>query len=97
MNQSHFKFLILAGLIFLLSSLTTYAQSKGTITGKVIEATSGTPLVGANVMLGSSQGASADIQGNYTITGVEPGNYQISASFLGYEEEIKETEISIQN
>jgi TonB-dependent receptor len=93
MNQSHFKFLILAGLIFLLSSLTTYAQSKGTITGKVIEATSGTPLVGANVMLGSSQGASADIQGNYTITGVEPGNYQISASFLGYEEEIREVTV----
>ena len=93
MNQSHFKFLILAGLIFLLSSLTVYAQSKGTITGKVIEATSGTPLVGANVMLNTSKGASADIQGHYTIMGVEPGNYQISASFLGYEEEILEVTV----
>lgn len=93
MNRSTLKFILLAGLITLLGFPNTYAQSKGTITGKVIEATSGTPLIGANVMLNTSQGASADMQGNYTISGVQPGNYQIRASYLGYEEEVLEVTV----
>ena len=94
MNRSTLKFILLAGLISLLSSPNMYAQSKGTITGKVTEETSGTPLIGANVILmNTSQGTSADMQGNYTISGVQPGNYQISASYLGYEEEILEVTV----
>jgi TonB-dependent receptor len=93
MNRSTLKFILLAGLITLLGFPNTYAQSKGTITGKVIEATSGPPLIGANVMLNTSQGASADMQGNYTISGVQPGNYQIRASYLGYEEEVLEVTV----
>jgi len=80
--------IILAGLISILGSPNIYAQSKGKIVGKVIEATSGTPLIGSNVILSTSLGASADIQGNYTISGVQPGDYQIRASYLGYEEEV---------
>ena len=93
MNRSTFKFIILAGLTILLGSPNMYAQSRGTITGKVTEATSGTPLIGANVMLSTSQGASADMQGNYTISGVQPGNYQITASYLGYEEAVLEVTV----
>ncbi len=94
MNRSTLKFILLAGLISLFCFPNMYAQSKGTITGKVIEATSGTPLIGANVILmNTSQGTSADMQGNYTISGVLPGNYQISASYLGYEEEVLEVTV----
>ena len=87
-----FKFnllLIWVGLFSILGLSNTFAQSKGKIVGKVIEETSGTPLIGANVIiLNTSQGASADLQGNYTISGVQPGNYQISVSYLGYEEKV---------
>ncbi|MEN6588708.1 MAG: TonB-dependent receptor [Proteiniphilum sp.] len=94
MNRSTVKFILLSGLITLLGSPRTYAQSKGKIVGTVIEETSGTPLIGANVILmNTSQGASADMQGNYTISGVQPGNYQISASYLGYEEEVLEVTV----
>ena len=94
MNRSTLKFILLSGLITLLGSPRTYAQSKGKIVGTVIEETSGTPLIGANVILmNTSQGASADMQGNYTISGVQPGNYQISASYLGYEEEVLEVTV----
>jgi hypothetical protein len=83
----------LLGLISILGSPNTYAQSNGKITGKVIEATSGTPLIGCNVIVSPSLGASTDIQGNYTISGVPPGNYQIRASYLGYEEEVLEVTV----
>ena len=87
-----FKFnllLIWVGLFSIVGLSNTFAQSKGKIVGKVIEETSGTPLIGANViLLNTSKGASADLQGNYTISGVQPGNYQISVSYLGYEEKV---------
>jgi len=95
MTRLKFNFIILVGLVSILCSPNIYAQSNGKIVGKVIEATSGTPLIGANViLLNTSQGASADLQGNYTISGVQPGNYQISASYLGYEEKV--LEITVQ-
>jgi len=95
MTRLKFNFIILVELVSILCSPNIYAQSNGKIVGKVIEATSGTPLIGANViLLNTSQGASADLQGNYTISGVQPGNYQISASYLGYEEKV--LEITVQ-
>jgi hypothetical protein len=93
MTRLTFNFIILLGLISILGSPNTYAQSNGKITGKVIEATSGTPLIGCNVIVSPSLGASTDIQGNYTISGVPPGNYQIRASYLGYEEEVLEVTV----
>lgn len=94
MTRFTFNFIIWAVLFGILCSSNTLAQSKGKIVGKVIEETSGTPLIGANViLLNTSQGASADLQGNYTISGVQPGNYQISARFLGYEEEVLEVTV----
>lgn len=63
----------------------------GTITGTVTERTSGAPIPGANVVIvGTSQGAATDTQGQYTITGVEPGSYTLSASFIGYVTETQE-------
>ncbi len=95
MTRLKFNFIILVGLFSILCSPNMYAQSNGKIVGKIIEETSGTPLIGANViLLNTSQGASAELQGNYTISGVEPGKYQISASYLGYEEEV--LEITVQ-
>jgi TonB-dependent receptor len=81
--------LIWIGLFSILGLSNTFAQSKGKIVGKLIEESSGTPLIGANViLLNTSLGASADLQGNYTISGVQPGTYQISASYLGYEKKV---------
>ncbi|RIZ60672.1 hypothetical protein KU43_07485, partial [Mesotoga sp. SC_NapDC2] len=56
--------------------------------GKVTEATSETPLVGAHVFLNASMGASTDLQGNYTISAIQPGDYKVRVTYLGYEEEV---------
>ena len=84
---SMFKFFLLSFFVLVIS-VNLFAQGKGKIVGKVTEATSGSPLIGSNVVLNTSMGASADLQGNYIISGVQPGKYQIRASYLGYEQEV---------
>ena len=59
------------------------AQS-GSITGSVTNE-DGNPLIGANVMVeGTDMGASADENGEYSISGVAAGSYNVEASFIGY-------------
>jgi TonB-linked SusC/RagA family outer membrane protein len=58
----------------------------GTITGRVTDATSGTPLVGAAVRVGATQlGAQTGDDGRYTIRGVTPGTVEIQVNRIGYE------------
>lgn len=60
-----------------------FAQT-GSIKGKVLDETNA-PLPGAAVTIdGTTIGATADANGNYTITGVKTGNVTVTAKFLGY-------------
>ncbi|NBC01558.1 MAG: SusC/RagA family TonB-linked outer membrane protein [Bacteroidetes bacterium] len=62
-----------------------HAQT-GTITGMVTEADTDLPLPGANVLIvGTSTGSVANVDGRYTISNVEPGTYALRASFVGYD------------
>lgn len=55
------------------------------IEGVVKDSQTGDPLPGANVVLaGTSLGASADINGRYTIRSVNPGTYTIRVTYVGY-------------
>ncbi len=68
---------------FLMISVIAFAQTGG-IKGKVVDETN-LPLPGSAVSIdGTTTGATADVNGNYTITGLKPGNYSITARFLGY-------------
>ena len=69
--------------VFLLVSFTAFAQSGG-IKGKVLDGSF--PLPGATVQLnGTQKNASTDFEGNYNITGISPGSYEVVAAYLGYE------------
>jgi len=62
------------------------AQTTGKISGKVTDAETGEPLLGANVVLeGTSFGAAADFNGDYYILNIPPGTYRLKASSVGYE------------
>ncbi len=72
-----------ATIIFLVVS-TIFAQD-GTITGRVLDATNKSPLMGANVVLeGSSQGAATDTEGRYTILEVVAGEHTLMVTYIGY-------------
>ncbi len=69
----------------LFAATPAMAQS-GKITGTVRDAQSGETLPGVNVRIdGTTQGASANADGEYTIIGVRPGTYTLVFSFIGYQ------------
>jgi TonB-dependent receptor len=73
-------------LSFVLSvfSICLFAQT-GTIKGNVKDAKTGEGVVGANVAIaGTTQGAAADINGDFVIEKVKAGTYDIIISFISY-------------
>ncbi|SMO83902.1 TonB-dependent receptor [Gracilimonas mengyeensis] len=64
----------------------TTAQDRGVIEGQVIEAETGEPLIGVNVIVrGSALGASTNLDGKYKITNIRPGEYSIEIRYVGFE------------
>jgi hypothetical protein len=65
------------------SSKSNKPNSK--IEGKIIDAETGEPLPGANVIIkGTSIGAASNIEGLYVISQVPPGSYKLSITYIGY-------------
>lgn len=78
------KRFLLQSIVFLIS-ISCFSQINTSISGYV-KGKSEEPLFGVNITLeGTQQGATTDSLGYYKISDVKPSNYNITASFLGYE------------
>ena len=74
----------LAAALLALSATAAHAQT-GKIAGRVVDAATQEPIIGATVaVVGTASGAATDIDGYYTILGVRPGTVSVRASYLGY-------------
>ncbi|MCJ7554820.1 MAG: carboxypeptidase-like regulatory domain-containing protein, partial [Ignavibacteriaceae bacterium] len=70
--------------IFLVGTIV-YAGTTGKIAGKTTDKSTGEALIGANILIvGTTIGASSDIDGNYFILNIPPGEYEVKASMIGY-------------
>lgn len=84
----------LAVLLALLAVPDVHAQATGTVTGRITDGATDDPVPGATVRLeGTTRGASADVDGNYTIENVPAGSYTLRVSFVGYRS--YETQVSV--
>ncbi|MCB9247326.1 MAG: TonB-dependent receptor [Ignavibacteriales bacterium] len=74
------------------------SQNFGKITGTIVDKDFGDALIGANVFIeGTTRGAATDIEGNYSIEGIEPGIYKITYSMVGFQKQtISDLEIKPQ-
>ncbi|HUF10810.1 MAG TPA: TonB-dependent receptor [Rhodothermales bacterium] len=74
------------GLLLLASlGIGSASAQTGKIAGRVIEASTGDPLPGVNVVIpGTLQGSTSDVEGYYFILNVKPGTYAVRSSFIGY-------------
>ena len=71
--------------IFIIASPLFAQTGVGKISGKVIDADTKEPLIGANIIiLNTNLGAATDVEGNYFILNITPGTYQIKVSYVGY-------------
>ena len=82
-----FSFLLASGL---------WGQN-GVIKGTITNSLNNEPVGFANVLvLGTDFGAVTDFDGNYEITGIEPGLYDVRASYIGFND-LTEYEIQVTN
>jgi hypothetical protein len=87
--------LVLLGLLLIIQN-GVWAQGRGKVTGRIIDAETSQLLPGANVMIDTvwvggnavaydgMLGAATDINGEYVILNVPPGTYNLRASMIGY-------------
>jgi TonB-dependent receptor len=67
---------------------------KGKIKGTIVDAKSGEPLIGANVVVvGTSIGAAADIHGKFVLPSLKPGNYTLKITYVGYNDKIEKVTV----
>jgi len=67
-----------------LGAVTALAQ--GTVIGSVTDKATGDVLLGATVILSSDgRGTMSDFDGNFKITGLAPGTYQLVGRFIAYQ------------
>ncbi|NQU28676.1 MAG: carboxypeptidase-like regulatory domain-containing protein, partial [Candidatus Marinimicrobia bacterium] len=67
--------------------ITSTALRATNISGRVIDATSGEPVINANVIVERmNTGAATDIDGNFAITNLPVGTYTIFISHIAYED-----------
>jgi len=84
MKKIHFLIPVMLG-VFLLWPLFSHAQT-GNISGTIVDKEDGVSLIGVNIIIrGTSFGTASDLDGNYTIRNIRPGEYSIEFSYVGYE------------
>lgn len=71
----------------LCNPLNIYSQGTGfaNIKGKITDAVTGEVLAGATVIIGNTSiGTASNSDGDFLITNLKPGSYNVTFSYLGY-------------
>lgn len=66
--------------------------ASGTISGTVIDSTTGKAMVGVTIKAGDKQ-VKTDSKGRYKISDIAPGSYTLTATFSDYKEHTQEIEV----
>jgi hypothetical protein len=76
-------------IIFLFTSISSFAQN-GTISGRVLDKETQSPLPFCNVFINNSTiSTTTDMEGRYVLREVPVGDYELGFSFIGYEYALK--------
>jgi len=80
---------ILYGLLVFVAFFVVTQHAEAAVTGKIagviVDAKTGEPLPGTNVLIeGTERGAACDVDGYYYIIRLEPGIYNVQARMMGY-------------
>jgi len=90
-------FSLTLGIILTAYCSLVFAQGTGKVTGKVTDKKTGEALIGATVLLqGISKGAATNVNGEYTLTGIPAGTYEILVKYVGYQNKLI-TEVQVTN
>lgn len=100
MKNTTVKCLVLFALAMLFATFCKAADDKaklpksGNIAGRIVDENA-MPLPGATILIEGTQiGAVSDVNGFYRINGLQPGKYSLTVSYIGYETQSKDIELS---
>ncbi|MEE8417300.1 MAG: carboxypeptidase-like regulatory domain-containing protein, partial [candidate division Zixibacteria bacterium] len=90
-------FTLAAVILALLVASSAWAGTTGKIAGIVLDRDSGEPLPGVSILIkGTTTGAATNIQGEFFIINVPPGNYNLRVTLVGYGPvEVEKVRVSI--
>lgn len=84
--KTHILFLVVCFALSVSSNLK--AQSTGAISGTVVDAETGETLIGVNVIIeGTTRGTSSNLDGAYSIRGLEPDTYTLIVSYVSFQKQ----------
>ncbi len=73
-------------MLLILTTVAAFAQETGQISGTIVDGENGETIIGASIgIVGTTKGAASDIDGNYTISNLEPGTYDLRVSYISYQ------------
>jgi outer membrane receptor protein involved in Fe transport len=85
LTSLNYQFTAILIALFISFSNHIYSGTTGKVAGVVKDAATGELIPGCNIIIeGTTTGAASDINGEYFIINVTPGNYTIKASMVGY-------------
>ncbi|MCK5571111.1 MAG: carboxypeptidase-like regulatory domain-containing protein, partial [Bacteroidetes bacterium] len=85
MNAKLIRMLLSFVLLSAVVAGVAMAQTLGKVRGTVVDRETGEPLVGANVTIeATTLGAACDVNGEFIVLSVPPGNYSLRATYVGY-------------
>ena len=65
------------------------AKMTTSLKGQVVDMTTGESLTGVKVEIkGAEKEAYSDFEGNFNFSGIQPGNYEIVASYISYKDKV---------
>jgi carboxypeptidase-like protein len=79
------KSIIILGILLFFGISSVFSQT-GIIRGFVYDKSNGEPMIFTSVYLeGTTYGIATDVNGYFNLSKVEPGNYSLLVSFVGYD------------
>ena len=96
MRRPRYRVLLSLTIALFLSfcALDAHAQSTGVVQGRVVDASEGSPLPGANVVVeGTSIGTSTNTDGRFRLTNVPAGSQTLTVSFVSYQSTSETVEV----
>ncbi|PIS28058.1 MAG: hypothetical protein COT43_07220 [Candidatus Marinimicrobia bacterium CG08_land_8_20_14_0_20_45_22] len=76
---------IFTAVLILSSAVFSQGTKKGVLEGLVSDKATGSPLIGVNiVIMGTYLGTSTDLNGRFVIPNINPGEYTLEVTYIGY-------------
>jgi hypothetical protein len=85
MKRLSFSIILLIAILSITQAQTKFTQN---IRGTVVDATTGYPLIGANIILLNTEtpvGATTDMDGNFELSNIPLGRQNLEISYIGYQ------------